>query len=134
MRILIFGAFIGHPLNLANALSKTDDVMVLLAMGDLEERVTKLIEGNYVIQTMGKGKTLRHPSFLYSYMRSWKRIREFKPDVVHIEMGGGWAYLAVLPILWRYPLVATFHDVQLHLGSRTPYAESCGESLGSALM
>jgi glycosyltransferase involved in cell wall biosynthesis len=46
-----------------------------------------------------------------------RRIREFDPDVVHLQQGHLWFNLA-LPLLRRYPLVLTIHDHTLHPGDR----------------
>ena len=46
-----------------------------------------------------------------------RRIRQFEPDVVHVQSGHAWFHLA-LPLLRRYPLVMTIHDVLRHVGDR----------------
>jgi glycosyltransferase involved in cell wall biosynthesis len=46
-----------------------------------------------------------------------RRIHEFRPDVVHVQSGHAWFHLA-LPLLRRYPLVMTIHDVLRHVGDR----------------
>ena len=44
-------------------------------------------------------------------------INEFKPDVIHFQRGHFWFNL-LLPLLRRYPLVITIHDVRHHPGDR----------------
>jgi glycosyltransferase involved in cell wall biosynthesis len=46
-----------------------------------------------------------------------RRIRQFEPDVVHVQSGHAWFHLA-LPLLRRYPVVMTIHDVLRHVGDR----------------
>ena len=43
------------------------------------------------------------------------KVREFGPDVVHLQQGHLWFNFA-LPALRRYPLVVTIHDPQHHPG------------------
>ena len=45
-------------------------------------------------------------------------IREFDPDVVHLQQGHTWFNL-FLPALRRYPLVITIHDPRPHVGDGT---------------
>ena len=49
--------------------------------------------------------------------RILRRIRDFAPDVVHIQQGQLWLNYA-LRFLRRYPLVVTVHDAVLHPGDR----------------
>jgi glycosyltransferase involved in cell wall biosynthesis len=50
-----------------------------------------------------------------------KQIKEFRPDVIHLQSGHLWFNLA-LPTLDDYPLVLTVHDPKRHLGGsrKTP--------------
>jgi len=56
---------------------------------------------------------------VFRLLESWKHIRAFHPDVVHVQLGGGWTELAILPFLLSYPMVVTFHDVELHPGDES---------------
>lgn len=60
---------------------------------------------------------LRQPvSQLRNVRRILKLIDDFKPDVIHFQLGHMWFNLA-LPILRRkYPIVFTVHDPRHHLG------------------
>ena len=44
-----------------------------------------------------------------------RRIRRFRPDVVHFQNGHMYFNL-IMPLLKKFPLVITIHDVQQHLG------------------
>jgi glycosyltransferase involved in cell wall biosynthesis len=48
-----------------------------------------------------------------------RRIRNFNPDVIHLQQGHMWFNFA-LPLLGRYPLVVTSHDPVTHVGEKTP--------------
>jgi glycosyltransferase involved in cell wall biosynthesis len=61
---------------------------------------------------------LRQPWRQFHTIRAiLQRIREFEPDVVHVQSGHAWFHLA-LPLLRDYPLVVTVHDVLRHVGDR----------------
>jgi glycosyltransferase involved in cell wall biosynthesis len=53
-----------------------------------------------------------------------RRIRAFKPDVIHLQLGHLWFNLLGLPLLRGIPLVLTVHDPLIHVGdaqtSKTP--------------
>jgi starch synthase len=44
-----------------------------------------------------------------------QHIRDFDPDVIHIQQGHIWFNFA-LPLLGRYPVVLTIHDPRYHIG------------------
>jgi len=46
-----------------------------------------------------------------------RNIRDFDPDVIHIQQGHLWFNLS-LPLLNQYPLVFTIHDPRHHVGDR----------------
>ena len=48
-----------------------------------------------------------------------KAINKTKPDVVHITSMHPWLIFA-LPFLTKYPLLATIHDVRMHIGEWHP--------------
>jgi glycosyltransferase involved in cell wall biosynthesis len=54
---------------------------------------------------------------LFTVTELVRRIKAFKPDVVHVQQGHLWFNLA-LPFLMRYPLVMTAHDVMPHPGDQ----------------
>lgn len=61
---------------------------------------------------------LRQPfQQLRTIYRLLRIIKEFNPDVIHIQQGHLWFNLA-LPLLKQYPLVFTIHDPRHHLGDR----------------
>lgn len=51
---------------------------------------------------------------IYQLLRS---IRDFEPDIIHIQQGHLWFNLA-LPFLRRYPVVITIHDPRHHMGDK----------------
>jgi glycosyltransferase involved in cell wall biosynthesis len=45
-----------------------------------------------------------------------RKIRAFKPDVIHLQLGHLWFNLLGLPLLRGIPLVLTVHDPLIHVG------------------
>lgn len=69
---------------------------------------------------------LRQPwKQLVCLRRILRAVRDFRPDVIHLQSGHLWFNLA-LPLLRDYPLVLTIHDPRPHLGDhesrKTPEA------------
>lgn len=59
---------------------------------------------------------LRQPlSQVWSSLNIVRQVRRFRPDVVHFQNGHMYFNLA-LPLIKKYPLVITIHDVRQHLG------------------
>jgi glycosyltransferase involved in cell wall biosynthesis len=55
---------------------------------------------------------LRYPANLMMIYKIIHKINKFKPDVIHIQRGHAWFNMA-LPLLVKYCLVTTIHDVIL---------------------
>ena len=119
MRVICFGRFIDYQIQLANALSKNDTVMLILALSRLPEEGIGFINKKVDFYLLGKGKPWYHPVNSLIFKDIIKKMNEFKPDVIHMQLGGGRADLVLLPFLKKYPLVATFHDVKLHAGENS---------------
>lgn len=51
--------------------------------------------------------------------RLLRSIKDFNPDVIHLQQGHLWFNFA-LPLLRRWPLVVTSHDPVTHAGEKTP--------------
>ena len=117
MRIVAFGVFIDYQIQLANALCKKETVMLVIPANELPSAHFGTIDKKVKFHLLGKGKSLYHPASLLCFKDFIKKMNEFKPDVIHLQLGGGIIiYLALLPFFKRYPLVSTFHDVKLHTG------------------
>jgi glycosyltransferase involved in cell wall biosynthesis len=108
---------------LANGLAKEADVLLLLAEDHFHARWSE-IDGRVHARPIRKAR-LRQPVRQIRVCRDLLRtIREFDPDVVHVQQGHLW-FNFVLPLLRRrYPIVVTIHDPRPHLGDapsrRTP--------------
>jgi glycosyltransferase involved in cell wall biosynthesis len=116
MRIICFGGFIDYQIQLANALCKKETVMLAIPANKLPSEYLGTIDKKVDFQLLGRGKPWYHPTSLLIFNDFIKKMNEFKPDVIHLQLGGSIVDLALLPFFKKYPLVATFHDVKLHIG------------------
>lgn len=112
---------IPYTIQLANALSKTEEVLLLLPKGS-RETYSSLIEDNVKVKTFYRAKRHRYPTNLLGILEILKYINNFKPDVIHIQSGDFWLCF-ILPILKKYPIIATVHDPKLHFGEERLYAK-----------
>lgn len=123
--ILLTSWFFEYTLELANALSKIDDVNVILIMpkdtvrGYLGDTWSELLNPNINIKLFSYGSVrsvkniLIAPFTIYSLIRY---INKMKPDVIHIQESGNIFFTFALPFLKKYPIVSTNHDVKPHIG------------------
>ena len=119
MRIVSFGGFIDYQIQLANALCKKNTVMLVIPANKLPSEHLGTIDKKVDFHLLGKGKSLYHPTSLLILKDFIKKMNEFKPDVIHLQLGGSIIDFALLPFFKRYPFVATFHDVKLHTGENS---------------
>lgn len=119
MRIICFGGFIDYQIQLANALCKKETVMLVIPANILPSEHSGTIDRKVDFHLLGKGKPWYHPTNIFIFKDFIKKVNEFKPDVIHLQLGGGMVDFALLPFFKGYPIVATFHDVKLHTGENS---------------
>jgi glycosyltransferase involved in cell wall biosynthesis len=111
-----------YSVSLANGLARECDVMLMLPRGEAMEHQASLAP---TVQFYSFDKPrLRQPiRQLQSIRQLLKKIRSFRPDVIHYQHCHMWFNLA-LPLLRSYPVVITIHDPRHHAGDlesrRTP--------------
>lgn len=100
----------------ANGLVNHGEVMLAVPSGLAEPHVG-ILDPRVDFRPFDKPR-LRQPGRQLKTVR-WllRQIDDFRPDVIHLQMGHLWFNLA-LPLLRRYPLVITIHDPRQHLGDR----------------
>jgi alpha-maltose-1-phosphate synthase len=116
VRILLFGDFFDYQIQLANELCKKETIMLAMTVNRLLDAYSETIDERVDVRLLGTGKPLYHPASLLIFRTFVKIICDFKPDVIHLQLGGYIVDLALLPFFKNYPLVSTFHDVKLHPG------------------
>ena len=119
MQIVSFGGFIDYQIQLANALCKKETVMFVIPANELPSEHLGTIDKKVDFHLLGKGKSLYHPTSLLIFKDFIKKMNDFKPDVIHLQLGGSILSLALLPFFKKYPLIVTFHDVKLHTGENS---------------
>ena len=116
MQIVSFGGFIDYQIQLANALSEKNMVMIMIPANKLPVECLGSIDKRVDFHLLGRGKRLYHPTTIRILNDFIKKMNEFKPDVIHLQLGGSIIDLILLPFFKKHPLVSTFHDVKLHAG------------------
>ena len=122
MKIMIitlntYGGMIHYVSQLANALSKRDDVVIIAPVGVERKNFAK----NVKIIELQLGTVIKK-FFINTliFIRSLKflnTIYKEKPDIIHCNECHLWLSL-FLPFLIKFPIVTTIHDVNPHIGSR----------------
>ena len=114
---LSFG-FYDYTIQLANALSKKETVMLMLPNKVLKEELDNIAE-NVKLHLFKYPKHIYYPSILSTIFRIIKQIKTFNPDVIHFQGSGTVLLCSLFPFLKKYPLVGTFHDVKAHVGEES---------------
>jgi len=100
----------------ASALARRNEVLLVLSQQRAAAHLEELDPAVSVrlFRAPRLRQALRQIRTTYRLIRA---IRRFKPDVIHFQHGHFWFNL-LLPLLRRFPLVVTVHDVRHHLGDR----------------
>ena len=117
MKVALLSFDLGeYCIHLANGLVKEADTLLLLSEKESAAHVGKLDPA--VEFSPFRAPRLRHAvRQLRTSLGLLRKIRAFKPDVIHIQEGQLW-FNFLLPFLKPYPLVVTIHDPQLHVGDK----------------
>lgn len=105
-----------YCVRLVNALAEHADILLVMPDQIIEPRLGKL---NISVKVLHfHNPRLRQPIRQIRNIRSLiSKIHEFNPDVIHYQGTHLWFDLS-LPLLRRYPLVFTIHDIRPHPGDR----------------
>lgn len=100
----------------ANGLAGECDVLLMLPHPDVQDFRSRLHPrvSCYEFDTGRLRQPLRQVVATAGLLR---RLRQFRPDVLHVQHGHMWFNLA-LPLLRKLPLVVTIHDPRHHAGDR----------------
>lgn len=119
MRIaLIAQHFAEYAYGLALALQEEHEVLLILEVDNAEGEIGHIpsCRGNLSTQAL---RHVGHPTTAFANAsRIASIIRQFNPDVIHVQEVMRDAVAAVLPLLRLYPLVVTVHDTLPHSGER----------------
>ena len=113
---LDFGSFIDYTIQLANELSKTETVKLMLPEHSIKDHINHVDKN--VLLTLFKLPRLYQWSNVLMLFKIITGINNFKPDVIHLQ-GGYPHFCFALPFLKKYPLITTFHDPKPHKGEES---------------
>jgi glycosyltransferase involved in cell wall biosynthesis len=124
MRILCVGRFLDYTIQLANALSQEQTVMLLFpGRKPAPDEDLATIDEKVHSHLLVTGRPRYHPANLLLLRDFLRKMNHYNPDVVHIQIGADMLYLVLLPFIKRYPLVTTFHDVKHHMGEESSFTD-----------
>lgn len=103
-----------YCIRLAGALARHAEVLLLAPRQLAEPHLSKL-EADVEFHAFEKPRYRQVPQQIATTLDLVRRIREFGPDVLHVQQGHLWFNFA-LPLLGSYPLVVTVHDPRHHVG------------------
>ena len=121
MRIVCLpnGLPIDYTIQLANSLSKREDVMIVLLNGSqLEEHIENIDKSVNLCLTRKVKYPRYHPMNLLIPIDIIRKIRQFNPDIIHIQ-NGDLLLILILPFLKKCSVITTFHDVRSHPGNES---------------
>lgn len=111
--IIEFRSATPYPIQLANALSESCDVALLLPHHFPEHHIRGL-KPAVRFETFQMPR-VRYPTNLWMMYRLSRRIAQFQPDVVHVTAWYPWLTLSRL-FFRQFRMIATVHDVHRHPG------------------
>lgn len=103
-----------YCVRLAGALA-TDHEVMLIVPDSIASPYLPLLRGNVALRLFSKPRLRQVLTQLSAVAEIHRHIREFAPDVVHIQAGHMWLNLS-LHWLRSYPIVLTVHDAKRHPG------------------
>ncbi|ETX28738.1 glycosyltransferase family 4 protein [Roseivivax isoporae] len=117
MKVLLVGSEpVDHAIAYANGLAPQADVQAILPRTRYEALLPWIDPRlNLDLIDWPRTRSLTNPAFLWALTR---RIRAFRPDVVHVLSNTTLWLNAAVPFWRPYPVVTTVHDVTLHPGDR----------------
>ena len=114
---LVSFTFGEYCVKLANALAQEIEVCLMLPSQIGERQLSKLDQA-VSFQPFHKPRLRQPLQQIQMAFTIQRRIKEFDPDVIHLQYGHMWFNLA-LPLLRRYPLALTIHDPRYHVGDKS---------------
>ncbi|MBN1875834.1 MAG: glycosyltransferase family 4 protein [Anaerolineae bacterium] len=111
--IIEFRTSTPYPIQLANALTESCDVALLLPH-NFPEKLLHGIKPEVRFETFHMPR-VRYPTNLWMMYQLSRRIAQFHPDVVHVTAWYPWLTLSRL-FFRKFRMIATVHDVHRHPG------------------
>lgn len=117
MKVVILSfSFAEFCIQQANGLARECDVLLMLHGRDTQEFRSRLNPKVKLVE-FDTGRLRQPLRQIMSTAALLRQLRQFQPDVLHVQHGHMWFNLA-LPLLRNLPLVVTIHDPRHHAGDR----------------
>jgi len=117
MKVLLFstGYIDCVMIDLANALAKLEETVLMLPENHLVQRHHELLSDDVIFEPYQLPR-YRSISSMGLMRQVVKKVKKHDPEVLHLQDGGHpWFFLA-FPFLRKYPIVNTIHDPRPHIG------------------
>lgn len=135
MRVLILtDGFLPYVVQLANALAERNEVALLIGASDVaspaaveseasrDSSLIRKILSERIPVTWLQYPRRRDPRSLLVVRRAIARVREWDPDVIHVQESFDYrTLLMVWGVRPSHPVVVTVHDVRIHAGEEHKY-------------
>jgi glycosyltransferase involved in cell wall biosynthesis len=120
MKAVIIGGFVDYQVQMSRYLNRGNDSLVYAYTKDtsLPPENARIADG-LKVRLLSRPGAIYNPivlaKFLKSSYRMLREIKEYGPDVVHLQIGSSMLGFYI-PFLRRYPIITTFHDLRPHDG------------------
>jgi len=105
-----------YCVRLASGIAQDQDTSILLFLPNREaEPYLHLLSNSVALRLFDLPRGRQALQQVQMVMRLVRQIRDFNPDVIHLQLGHFWFNWA-LPLLGNRPLVLTVHDASTHPG------------------
>ena len=131
MKIFLFSSgFVDYTIGLANSLSIKHNVKLYLPENSVEDKYEHAISDkvDFISFNMPRQSSFRN---IFWIREVYKSIKNFKPDVIHLQSGGHPLFSLLHPFLLNYKIINTVHDPKLHIGERVNYIRSFFDKISS---
>jgi len=117
--LIAFG-FYEYTIDLANALAKSEQV-ILLIPSSIADSYREFIAENIMLSGFKKAKKMRYPINSIYILQIIKRLRKYKPNIVHYQSSAYPWFDICVPYFAKFNLVVTVHDPLPHFGKEKQF-------------
>ena len=114
--VYLTSLYYDYTIQLANSLSKKEEVILMLPNNILKEYLDNINE-NAGVYLFKYPKHMYNPVMLFTAFEIIEQINMLNPDIIHFQVTG--ILPCIIPsFLKKYPIIMTFHDIKPHIGSK----------------
>ncbi len=112
--------FAEYSMNLARELAKDHQVLLLLRKRNAAAELARLeyssLPENLEVYELNY-YPLKNPLWITNFFRIFNKVKQFNPDIIHIQEKGDDDLMLALKALKKWPLAVTIHDHKPHSGA-----------------